>query len=112
MKVLSIHQPQYLPYLGFFHKLRHSDLFVALDSVQFQKNGLQNRNKIKTKDGWQWLTVPTQASLGQTIREVKIDRKAPWQRKHLGALQSSYARAPHYRQYALSFATCLEQEWE
>jgi len=58
MTTVAIHQPQYLPYLGFFHKLLHCDVFVALDNVQFLRRGFQNRNKIKTKQGWQWLTVP------------------------------------------------------
>ena len=99
MKV-AIHQPQYLPYAGFFHKLAHCDLFIALDTVQFQKNGVQNRNKIKTAEGWQWLTVPVRHEFGQAIQRVKINTEIPWARKNWNALVTSYKRAPFFEQYA------------
>jgi len=101
MKIVAIHQPQYLPYLGFFHKIAHCDVFAALDHVQFQKNGLQNRNKIKTasKEGTQWITVPVKHNLGQAINEVRMDSSAPWQKKHWNALVSNYSRARCFRQY-------------
>jgi len=56
--IVSIHQPQYLPWLGYFDKIAKADVFVLLDNVQFKKNEFQNRNKIKTATGAQWLTVP------------------------------------------------------
>jgi hypothetical protein len=56
--IVAIHQPQYLPWLGYFDKMLAADLFCYLDCVQFKKNEWQNRNRIKTAQGWQWLTVP------------------------------------------------------
>jgi hypothetical protein len=112
MTTVAIHQPQYLPYLGFFHKLRHCDVFVALDNVQFQKNGLQNRNKIKTSQGWQWLTVPVLHDFGQPIRDVGINPNVPWQRKHWNALASNYGRAPFFNEFSPSLKPLLEQEWD
>src|SRR5829696_3796305 len=100
MTTVAIHQPQYLPYLGFFHKLYHCDLFVALDNVQFQKNGVQNRNKIKTSQGWQWLTVPVLHDFGQLIQAVQISPNVPWQRKHWSTLVSNYGRAPFFQPLA------------
>jgi hypothetical protein len=97
---VAIHQPQYLSYLGFFHKLAHCDLFIALDIVQFQKNGLQNRNKIKTAQGWQWLTVPVLHNFGQTIRQVQINPDIPWARKHWNALVTSYKQTPYFQTLA------------
>ena len=58
MKIIGIHQPGYLPWLGFFKKIMSSEIFVFLDDVQYEKNGWHNRNKIKTKEGSIWLTVP------------------------------------------------------
>ena len=55
---VTIHQPEYLPYLGFFDRIAKSDVFVILDNAQFQKGGFINRNKINTATGWQWITVP------------------------------------------------------
>ncbi|MDD5348183.1 MAG: WbqC family protein, partial [Candidatus Omnitrophica bacterium] len=55
--IVSVHQPQYLPWLGFFDKIARSDCFVFLDTVQYKEREFQNRNKIRTADGWMWLTV-------------------------------------------------------
>ena len=63
MKV-GIHQPHYLPWLPYFIKIAKCDIFIVLDNVDFQKNGLQNRNQIKTDKGYQWLTVPVEHKLG------------------------------------------------
>lgn len=112
MTTLSIHQPQYLPYLGFFHKIAHSDIFVALDDTQFQKNGVQNRNKIKTAQGWQWLTVPIQHRFGQRICEVQLDGRTPWPRKHAHTLRANYARAPYYDQYAPTLNDLLDAKYD
>jgi hypothetical protein len=107
MKIVAIHQPQYLPYLGFFHKIAHCDVFVALDNVQFQKNGLQNRNRIRSPQGWQWLTVPILHHFGQNINEVQLDQHVPWPRKHWNALLANYARAPFFRQYGQGLKALL-----
>ena len=56
--IVAIHQPQYLPWLGYFGKMLQADIFCYLDTVQYKKNEWQNRNRIKTAQGWQWLTVP------------------------------------------------------
>jgi WbqC-like protein family len=100
MKTVAIHQPQYLPYTGFFHKIAHADIFVHLDNVQFQKNGLQNRNKIRTQQGWQWLTVPVSHHFGQLILDVQLDATGTWPLKHWNALATNYSRAPFFKQYA------------
>ena len=100
MKTVAIHQPQYLPYTGFFHKIAHADIFVHLDNVQFQKNGLQNRNKIRTQQGWQWLTVPVAHHFGQLILDVQLDAGGTWPLKHWNALATNYSRAPFFKQYA------------
>jgi len=92
--IVAIHQPQYLPWLPYCAKAAACDVFVYLDNVQFQKNGVQNRNQIKTAQGAQWLTVPVHASLDANLNKTPLadDR---WSAKHLRTLQQSYARAPH-----------------
>ncbi len=74
--ILVGHQPEYLPYLGFFYKVGKADKFVFVNHVQFQKKGFQNRNRIRTgigSDGWTWLTIPviTKNKLSQRINEIK-----------------------------------------
>ena len=95
MKTLAAHQPQYLPWLGYFDKLDRADVFVLLDNVQFKKNEWQNRNRIRTAEGWQWLTVPVRHRFPQTIAEVEIDERVAWTRKHLQALKQNYGKAPY-----------------
>jgi hypothetical protein len=92
---LAAHQPQYLPWSGYFDKLAQADLFVLLDTVQFKKNEWQNRNRIRTDRGWQWLTVPVHHRFPMTLRQVTLDESGVWRRKHREALRTHYARAPH-----------------
>ena len=68
--IVAIHQPQYLPWLGYFDKMLKADVFCYLDTVQYKKNEWQNRNRIKTAMGWQWLTVPVTYRFPQGIGEV------------------------------------------
>lgn len=90
MKV-AIHQPQYWPWAPYIHKVMSADVFVYLDNVQFNKNGLQNRNQIKTVSGAMWLTLPTSQHLGQSIMEARVaDPKSL--RKHFKTLEANYAR--------------------
>ena len=70
---------------------------MFLDDTQYSKNSWRNRNQIKTPSGLQWVTVPVrQERLNQLISETGIDNSAPWLRKHLGAWQVNYARAPYF----------------
>lgn len=112
MTVVAIHQPQYLPYLGFFHKIAHSDVFVVLDDVQFQKGGFQNRNRIKTSESWQWLTVPVLQKSEQLIKDVRINQEVPWQRKHWSALTTNYASATYFEDYSNNLQPILHAEWK
>ena len=110
MKV-AIHQPQYLAWLGHFDKLAAADCWIFLDTVQYEKNGWQNRNQIKTTRGAQWLTVPVRARLGTLIREVVIDAAQPWGRKHAEALRVNYARAPYFARYFPELDRLLRRPW-
>jgi hypothetical protein len=102
MKV-SIHQPQYMPWLPYFIKIDRSDLFIFLDNVDFQKNGLQNRNKIKTDKGDIWLTVPVKQKLGQKIKDTQIANQTNWQRKHWQTILQFYRNAKYFNEYAYQF---------
>ena len=110
--IVAIHQPQYLPWLGYFHKMHRADAFVFLDTVQFKKNEFQNRNRIKGSNGPQWLTVPVLQKLGQDIRDVRINTTVRWQKKHIAALRSCYGRAPYFDEYRESLEHILDRPWE
>jgi len=112
MTVVAIHQPQYLPWLGYFDKLDRCDVFCLLDTVQYKKNEFQNRNRIKTADGWQWLTVPVTYRFPQRIEEVGVNQTVDWQRKHLQALKTNYSKAPFFEIYYASFEEFYQQSYE
>jgi hypothetical protein len=105
--IVCNHQPQFLPYLGFFHKLARSDLYVVLDDVQFLERGHQHRNLIKMQTGTQWLTVPVRQRRGQLIHEVEIDPSSNWRKKHWAALTSNYAPAPFWKELSPGLARVL-----
>ena len=111
--LFSAHQPQYLPWLGFFEKADRADVFVLLDDVQYKKNDWQNRNKIKTARGEQWLTVPVEAHLGVSINETRISAATPWVKDHLKSLETCYHRAPHFEEVFSALRETLQsQKWE
>lgn len=91
-------QPSYIPWRGYFHQIQKADQFVFFDDVQYDKHGWRNRNRIKTPQGPQWLTIPVRAkdNVGEhrTIHEIEIDWDRPWSRKHLESLRQAYRRAP------------------
>lgn len=110
MKV-SIHQPQYLPWLPYFMKIEESDLFILLDTVDFQKNGLQNRNQIKTAQGPHWLTVPVKQKLGQKICDVEINNAVNWRYKHWQTIQQCYKKAAVFKSHEQELNALYLQEW-
>jgi len=99
MKV-AIAQPTHLPWLGYFDLIDQVDAFVILDSVQFEKQSWQQRNRIKTPTGLQWLTVPVlfRGRFGQLIQDVEI-RDCDFVRNHLRAIELSYRRASFFDDY-------------
>ena len=111
MTSLAIHQPHYLPWLGYLAKWAAADVFVFLDTVQYEKNGWQNRNRIKTEAGPRWLTVPVHARLGTPIAEVTVDAGQPWRERHLRALEQAYAAAPHFERHHDALRHLYATEW-
>ncbi|MEW6088962.1 MAG: WbqC family protein [bacterium] len=111
---ISVHQPQYIPWLGYFDKIDKSDAFVFLDKVQYKAREFQNRNKIRTGNGWLMLTVPViSRGLGrQEISKVEIDNSTDWQKKHWGSIEQNYHRAPYFKNYSGFFKEVYSCPWE
>jgi hypothetical protein len=97
-------QPSYIPWRGYFHQIALADVFIFYDDVQYDKHGWRNRNRIKTHQGTQWLTIPVHSAgiLDENvpINQVQIDWRHPWNRKHWQTLRQSYGKAPFYDLYA------------
>lgn len=112
--IVSINQPAYLPWLGYFHRIAMSDLHIVLDHVQYEKNSFSNRNKIRTKDGWCWLTVAvlTKGKFGDLgLDRLEIDTSQNWAAKHWSTLQQSYARAAQFREHSAALADFYKASW-
>ena len=108
-RIVSIHQPLYFPWLGYFFKIGSADEFVFLDDAQFVKNGFVNRNRIVTRQGIKWLSIPVKNRLGQAINETKFSDPR-WRRKHLQTLRSVYGQSPGFRHIYPPLAELLERE--
>lgn len=98
MTVFSGHQPNFLPYMGFFYKMFKSDFFVLDDDVQYSSSGFHNTNFIKVKKEKFQMTVPVSYSTGDLINEVRICYNKPWDRKLLKTLEMSYKKAPYFEE--------------
>lgn len=111
---VTIHQPEHLPWTGFFHKMAQADVYVLLDSVQFTKNNWQNRNRLIDNQGNVfWATVPVNLDghISSTIADVLISDVPGWRKKYWGRLEQSYRKTPFYKDYeeelhAILFADC------
>lgn len=95
--IVSVHQPHFLPWLGYLNKVLRSDVFVWLDTVQYRKNYFQNRTVIRTRRGEElWLTLPVHAPFGTPIDRVTVaDPK--WRDRLAKTVEQNYRRAPHFR---------------
>lgn len=100
--LVAIHQPEYLPWLGYFEKMLRADVFVLLDNVQFSKGDYHNRTRVRGAGGAQWLSVPVHAASSAQINEVEVAGHA-WEEKHWRSLVACYGRAPHFAALAGEF---------
>lgn len=100
LTIVSIHQPAYLPWLGYFDRIKKVDIFVFLDTVQFEKGSFINRNKIKTANGYAWLTVPVKSKgyMQSTVGDILIDHSQDWRRKHLSKIYHAYKDSPGFEE--------------
>lgn len=99
MTTVAIHQPGYLPWLGFFKKMMQSDIFVFLDDVQYEKKDWYNRNFIRTNDGSTMLTVPILAHRDTNLNYTKIDNTKNWNKKHKRSILLNYSKAKYYEEF-------------
>ena len=113
MSICVISQPRLFPGLHYLHRMMVADVFVVFDTVQFNPRHEENRAKLKTPRGGEWLTVPMrQVSRDQLIRDTAIDNAQPWRRKAWGTIQNLYGKAPNFETYASAIQSILEAPHE
>jgi glutaredoxin-related protein len=98
-KKIAILQSNYIPWKGYFDLINMVDEFILYDEVQYTKNDWRNRNKIKTKQGIQWLTIPVrQKELSQLIKDTKVQDKR-WNKKHWTTIKQNYSKTASFKEY-------------
>jgi hypothetical protein len=115
--IVAIHQPHFLPWLGYLHRMASADLYVLLDHVQFERRNYQNRTRIRIEGTARWLTVPViQRSQKERITEKLVDNRLggarAWADNHYATLRHAYASAPCFNQYAAALRRIYDTRWE
>ena len=112
MRKIAVLQSNYIPWKGYFDIIHDVDEFIFYDEVQFTKNDWRNRNRILTANGPQWITIPTNGSITQSIDEVST-AGSQWQKKHWLTLVTYYAKAPYFSKYSDFFEDFyLNHTWD
>ena len=109
--IVSIHQPDYIPYLGFFYKISLSDVFVFLDDAQFSNDNMHHWNRVKTPQGECRLKIPVEQHLGDPINRVRTRDELGWKEKHLKTLEMNYKKAPFFDEVFPKFRELLTADY-
>jgi hypothetical protein len=110
--LIAIMQPTYLPWIGYFDLIDQSEVFVFLDSVQFERQSWQQRNRLKIQGALQWLSVPVLRSGHSTepIRAMEVKRSELFPQKHIRTIEQNYRRALYFDKYFSSLKAILEAD--
>lgn len=110
---LAIHQPNYLPWPGYFHKMESADVFLILDTAQYIKLEFDNRCKIKTPEGDQWLTVPVGLQKSGTLtKDVSLPKGAEWKLIQKRTILNNYSKTLYYKDYRFEIDEIFDSGWE
>lgn len=109
--IAAIHQPNYIPWLGYFYKMAKSDVFVILDNVQFSRRGLTHKNKIKSPDGELNVILPVYYQEGEGINSIRIKDNSDWRQTHLNYFKYNYTKAKHFDIYFEDLKQIYEKDW-
>lgn len=108
---IAIHQPNYLPWIGYFDKMDQVDTFVILDTANHSKSGYINRTQIKTPQGSLVLTVPLKQK-EKPINELEIQNNVNWQIRHWKAIEANYKKCTYWADYKDGFEKIYCKKWD
>ncbi len=112
--IAAIHQPNFIPWIGYFYKMLKADQFIFLDDVQFNRRGYTARVKIKSINGESWLSVPTQKKgrYLQSVMDVELEQDEKWKKKIIGSFQSFYGRTNFFKTYFPEIESIILKEYQ
>jgi len=109
--IVAVHQPNYIPWIGFFDKMDQADIFVILDAVQHSRTSVTHRNSIKCPSGSLLLSVPLQ-NKGQTINQLLINKDHNWNENHWKSISYNYRRSKYWELYEDAFKQIYQSDWK
>jgi len=112
IRILCDHQTGYLPWLGLFHRISLSDIYVSLDTVKYNPRSYDSRNKIKTPNGFKWLNVPVLKGKSELLKDIKINNAVNWKEDHLKAISHSYGATSYFDYYFNKIKSILDKKHE
>ena len=111
MTTVTIHQVNYLPWLGFFSKAKMSDIFVMFDVADYSKNNFMNRNKIRISSGWAYLTIPIERRYYRTpLYKVMLPSDDMWQESHWKNILFNYNKTDYFDSYSDFFERIYKEQ--
>lgn len=111
-KRIAIKAPEYLPRLSYLALMHSVDVFVLADTFQYSRQSFQNRTRIRTPQGWHWISVPLEGRQhGRPMQETHIDQRTHWQSKHTRSIQFNYSQTPFYAYYEDAIRSLIKQDW-
>lgn len=110
--ICAIHQPDYIPWLGLYYKVAHSDVFVYLDDAQYSNEADHNVNTIKTSNGAFRLKIPVEQHLGDIISDVRTRDELKWKDKHLKTIKMNYGKADYFNSIFPGFSDIIMEDYK
>ena len=113
MKIVTMHQPNYLPWLGLFSRIKHADCFVIAEVIKYTNHSVTNRNKVRTNTGWSYLTIPLSSkNSGLKICDVLLSRDKKWLEDHWRTIQHNYTKADFFGLYRDFFKELYQKDFQ
>jgi hypothetical protein len=111
--LVTMHQPNYVPWIGFFSKVAQSSCLVLMDTFQYTKDGIIHRNKIRTNTGTGYLTIPISKDFSRAkIKDVELPSDRKWQAVHWQTIFHNYVKTDYFKDYSDFFQTTFERPYQ
>lgn len=111
--MIAVRPPEYWPHLSYLALAASADRLVLADTFQYSRQSFQNRARLRTPQGWQWISVPLQGGQhGRPITDVALEHREPWARKHWRSLEYNYRSTPFFEFYEADLAPLFRQDWD